>query len=219
MTKSLQQSFLIHAGLILLFAVLITTLKNSQAPQFDKIKIQIKEAPLENITPQKEITEPVVNLKQKPLEQKIEKIQKKVFGISKDTLTTAAPGAGAGVEIKAGNTVAKEIDQDKLDPNDEGSLPIPSEEYLVTQMPKIKKEFRISYPSEAKSKNIEGVVLMDLLIDDKGKVRDVQFVSGPGYGLNEAAVKALRQFEFSPALIDKKTVAVKIRYGYRFVLN
>lgn len=217
MTKSFQQSLLIHFALILTFFGLSLIFKNSKTTSFEKIKIEIKEAPAEILQPQKNIDEPIIQVQPKPILEKVQKIPKKVFGISKDTLTSDSEGSG--VEIKAGNTVAKEIDQEKLDPNDDASLPIPSEEYLVTQMPKMKKEFRIPYPKEAKQKNIEGVVLMELLIDSTGKVRDVSLISGPGYGLNEAALLAIRQFEFSPAFIEKKAVAVKIRYGYRFVLN
>lgn len=38
---------------------------------------------------------------------------------------------------------------------------------------------------------------MDLLIDGKGKVREVKFVDGPGFGLNEAALEAVQRFQFS----------------------
>jgi periplasmic protein TonB len=104
-------------------------------------------------------------------------------------------------------------------PEDEGSLPVPAEEFLVTQMPRLKHEVRLPYPPEAKAKNIQGLVVLNVLIDDQGKVRQAELVEGPGYGLNEAALKAIYSFEFSPAVIDKKPVAVRIRYAYRFVLN
>ena len=60
---------------------------------------------------------------------------------------------------------------------------------------------------------------MDLLIDSDGKVRDAQLVSSPSPLLSDAALAAIRSFEFSPAKIKEQSVAVKIRYSYRFVLE
>jgi protein TonB len=115
--------------------------------------------------------------------------------------------------------VAKEMDNLKLDANDADSIPIPTDDYLVTSMPVLTSEIRISYPPQAKQASIEGPVVMDLIIDDQGKVRQVSLVRGPGYGLDEAAIEAIQKFQFRPAQIADKSVAVKIRYTYRFILE
>ena len=62
-------------------------------------------------------------------------------------------------------------------------------------------------------------VIMNLLIDESGKVREVSLVEGPYAELNAAAITAARGFQFTPAMIQKKQVAVRIRYVYRFVLE
>lgn len=139
----------------------------------------------------------------------------KVFGISKKTAVVESTADTVGV--KTGNTVA--VAPDDLKSDGEESLPIPADEFLVSRMPKIKNEFRVPYPLEAKQKNIEGPVVTEILIDDTGRVREVKLVSGPGFGLNEAAVAAIRQFTFEPAQAGDKLVAVRIRYTYRFVLE
>jgi len=145
--------------------------------------------------------------------------ERAVFGISKNTLTEERAEAGDEVSVKAGNTLAVAPDDKTLEPGDAASLPIPAEEYLVTAMPRLLDEVRIPYPKEAKAKGIEGPVVFDLLIDTEGAVRDVRFLEGPGGGLDEAALEAVRRIRFSPARIEKKTVAVRIRYIYRFVLE
>ena len=137
-----------------------------------------------------------------------------VFGASRNALS-----APEGEAVKSGNTVAKAPDQEKLRPGDAESLPIPSEEYLVTQMPRLKIEVRIPYPPEARKKGNQGAVVMDLLIDTGGKVRKVDYIEGPDPYLNAAAVEAAKSFEFTPAMIQDKPVSVKIRYSYRFVLE
>lgn len=101
----------------------------------------------------------------------------------------------------------------------EESLPTPTEEYMVTMMPRLLKEVRPIYPPKAKKKNIEGRVVLDILIDKKGKVRDAKVLEGPGAGLNRAALKAIKRFKFEPAKMKKKKVAVRVRYSINFVLE
>jgi protein TonB len=150
----------------------------------------------------------------KPLAQ--ESKVKSVSGISRQAVqSTSNP-----VETKQGNTLAKQADSETLTKDDPNSLPGAVDEFLVGQMPTLASEVRVDYPLEAKRKGIQGVVLMDILIDDSGRVRDVVLIEGPGYGMNEAALSAVRDFRFHPATSQEgKPVAVRIRYGYRFVLE
>jgi protein TonB len=149
----------------------------------------------------------------------IEKVQPKdtrraVFGASKKSLTSES-----GIDAKAGNTVAKTPDKEQLNKDDVDVLPIPVDEYAVSEMPRLKSEYRIPYPAEAKKNAIQGAVVMDLLIDSDGVVREAKLLQGPGFGLNEAALEAVRKFEFLPARQGDNKVAVRIRYSYRFVLE
>lgn len=89
----------------------------------------------------------------------------------------------------------------------------------VTRFPKVSREVKASYPLEAKKAGVDGPVVLDILIDRFGKVREVHIVSGPGFGLNESAIEALKEFEFQPAQKGSEFVAVKIRYTYRFKLG
>lgn len=139
---------------------------------------------------------------------------REVFGISPRSVTS-----DQGEEVKAGNTVAKAPDQEQLKPGDPDMLPVPSEEYLVTSMPELKSDVRVLYPPEARKRGIQGAVIMNLLIDDSGKVREVSLIEGPHAELNAAAMTAARGFQFTPAMIQKKPVAVRIRYVYRFILE
>lgn len=156
--------------------------------------------------------------KPQAIEKPPEPVVKKVFGVSRKAMTTANPNANTA-EIKQGNTVAKENDDLKLEKEDPDSIPIPADDYLVTSQVALLKDVRIPYPSEAKKANVEGPVVMDLIIDAQGKVRSVTLIRGPGSGLNEAALEAAKSFEFRPAKAGDQTVAVKIRYTYRFVLE
>lgn len=154
-------------------------------------------------------------LKKAPTKEEPKIKPKAVYGMSRKAVTSDE----AGLDVKQGNTVAKTPDNEKLKPEDPDALPIPADEILVSRMPKLKAEVRIPYPEEAKRSKVQGAVVMDLLIDASGRVREAKFVAGPGAGLDEAALSAVRGFEFEPALIQDKPVAVRIRYAYRFVLE
>jgi protein TonB len=154
---------------------------------------------------------PVALTRPKPAE--VPKVHQ-VYGVSRKALT-----ADQGAEVKAGNTLAKAPDNETLNPSDADSLPVPTEDYLVTQMPQLEKEIVIPYPPEVKKRGIQGAVTMDLLIDAGGNVRKVDLVDGPDPELNAAAVSAVMGFKFKPAMLQAKPVAVRIRYAYRFVIR
>ena len=170
-----------------------------------EVDIQILEAP-------KVAQLPIRVIKPKVKPQKPQ--GREVFGISPRSVTSEQ-----GVNVKAGNTVAKAPDEEQLKPGDADLLPVPSEDYLVTSMPVLKAEVRVPYPPVSRKQGIQGAVIMDLLIDESGKVRDVTLIEGPHTELNAAAMAAARDFQFTPAMIQQKPVAVRIRYTYRFVLE
>jgi protein TonB len=101
---------------------------------------------------------------------------------------------------------------------DGDSLPAPTEEYLVSQMPRVITEVRPVYPKEAREKQKSGSVVLDILIDEKGNVRQVNVLESEEIFRHEA-LEAMKKFKFSPANINGKAVAVKIRYVIKFELE
>jgi protein TonB len=197
-------SGLVHAAL----AAFIASMFIHRASRTENLDITVIEAPKQDPK--------AMNIAKPEPKKEIEK-PRAVFGVSRKALT--APTDTAAEEVKAGNTVAKTPDQEKLRPDDADSLPVPTEEYLVTAMPKLASEIRVAYPAEAKQKGLEGPVVMDILVDATGRVRDAKLLQGPDESLNQAALAAVRGFMFTPAMVQDKAVAVRIRYAYRFVLE
>ena len=89
----------------------------------------------------------------------------------------------------------------------------------LTKVPKQTKFVEAEYPKEALDKNIEADVTLLLDINAEGKV-DSAAVTEPanpaGMGFDEAAMIAAQQFEFEPAEMDGKKIAVQIGYKYKF---
>ncbi len=201
-----QFSFLLHA----VFSLFIAAVLIQRSTTTENVDIEVIENPVQATTssPPKEIAQPVKKEQVVPA--------KAVFGVSRKAMLDES---GAGESVKLGNTVTTAPDTKKLSDDDPDSLPIPAEEFLVSQMPTLVSEVRVPYPAEAKKRGIQGAVVMDILVDSAGKVRQATLVEGPGFGLNEAALEAVKGFQFKPALIENRAVAVKVRYAYRFVLE
>lgn len=70
------------------------------------------------------------------------------------------------------------------------------------------------YPEFAVRAQVEGSVLMDIGIDENGRVTDVQVTRGLPFGLSEAAAGAVRQWRYRPArgpegpIPSRKTVRI-----------
>jgi protein TonB len=89
----------------------------------------------------------------------------------------------------------------------------------VAELPVLIGEVKAPYPPAARKAGIEGPVILMLTIDDTGKVARVRKVTGPGHGLDEAAVAAASQFTFKPARYNGAAVATEIRYVYSFEID
>lgn len=85
--------------------------------------------------------------------------------------------------------------------------------------PQIDKEIKIPYPEEAKKAGVEGTVRLKITVDLSGAVTEASVISGPGYGLNEAALGAVRRFRFKPAMKNGEPVGTTLVYNYTFELD
>jgi len=64
------------------------------------------------------------------------------------------------------------------------------------------------YPEEARHARVQGVVILQTIIDKVGNVTDVRVLKGLPSGLTEAAVAAVSSWRFKPATLEGKPVAV-----------
>jgi TonB family protein len=64
------------------------------------------------------------------------------------------------------------------------------------------------YPEEARQARIQGVVILQTVIDTLGNVTDVKVLKGLPSGLTESAIEAVGQWRFRPATLDGRPVAV-----------
>ena len=88
-------------------------------------------------------------------------------------------------------------------------------------LPAVVKQVKAVYTQEAMDAHIEGTVGLDVVVQADGSVGDVKVARSldPTYGLDEQAVKAMKQWQFKPGTKDGKAVAVRVEVEIRFTLK
>ena len=92
----------------------------------------------------------------------------------------------------------------------------------LSKVPKQTKFVKAEYPQAAEEQGIQAEVVLLLDITAEGKVATVGIAEPAqptGLGFDEAAMAAAQQFEFEPAELDGKPVAVQLTYRYKFTVT
>jgi len=74
------------------------------------------------------------------------------------------------------------------------------------------------YTEEARRAKKQGTCVLWLIVDSAGHPRDIRVMRGLGFGLDEKAVEAVKQWRFQPALKDGRPVDVQISVQVEFHL-
>ena len=88
----------------------------------------------------------------------------------------------------------------------------------VEELPEAVIRIPPAYPDIARQSGIEGTVQLQALVGKDGKVKNVKVIKGIPV-LDDAAVTAVKQWVFKPALTNKKPVAVWVAVPVRFSLR
>lgn len=102
-------------------------------------------------------------------------------------------------------------------PSDEG-MPSLGEYVYVEELPEAINRVPPRYPDLAREAGVDGTVLVQALVDKGGKVRDVKVTKSIPM-LDQAALDAVKQWTFKPALSNNKPVAVWVAVPVKFSLN
>lgn len=102
---------------------------------------------------------------------------------------------------------------------EEEALPARSEFVAFEEPPVPISQPTPVYPEMARKAGIEGMVILHVLVDKQGRVRDVRLIKGIGAGLDESAIESVRQSRWTPAIQNTKPVAVWVSYPVRFKLR
>lgn len=76
--------------------------------------------------------------------------------------------------------------------------------------PKILFKPESEFSDPARKLHLKGVVGLQVVVDDAGRVSDLNIVKPMGAGLDENAVNTVRTWRFAPATKDGRPVAVAV---------
>lgn len=85
--------------------------------------------------------------------------------------------------------------------------------------PEIVREVKPEYTDEARRRNVEGDVVLEIVVRRDGSVGDVKVMQGLGAGLDRRAVDAVKQWRFSPAKRFGTPVDVMVEVAVEFKLR
>jgi TonB family protein len=86
------------------------------------------------------------------------------------------------------------------------------------QAPTKIKDVKPAYPEEARAARLQGIVILEIVIAADGQVVDARVLrSIPG--LDEAALDAVKQWRFTPTLLNGVPVAIVMSATINFTLN
>ena len=86
-------------------------------------------------------------------------------------------------------------------------------------LPKLTKEVKPEYPRQAMADRNQGVVRLECVVKADGTVGDVRVIDSLAPELDAAAVKALKQWTFSPGTKDGTPVPVMVEVEISFALR
>jgi protein TonB len=97
--------------------------------------------------------------------------------------------------------------------------PAPSGPIHITarvQKPEILHRVSPAYPETARRARVQGAVILEAIIDERGNVTSVRVIHGLPMGLEQSAIQAVSQWKFQPATLEGRPVAVYFNLTVQF---
>ncbi|MGF1702345.1 energy transducer TonB [Photobacterium makurazakiensis] len=115
---------------------------------------------------------------------------------------------------------ASEKEPEKKQPKSEIASGVNNSPKLVSKPTFATRPSPVKYPRIAKRRGLEGQVLVEVWIDEKGKqVRHSLVHSSGTVVLDEAALKAIQRWRFSSHVVDGQAIAHRVQIPVRFKLD
>ncbi|BBM67100.1 cell envelope protein TonB [Vibrio alfacsensis] len=175
----------------------------------------------------KNVEKPIVKkeaVKQKRIEKKT--IEKKPTPVKKTKKTAqvnkapqSKPVTKQQTKQEQKNAAKEEISQQKSAPTVQ-SKGAASEPVLVDQPTFVSQPVQPRYPRSARKRGIEGVAIYEVWLDENGhQIRQLLIESSGAEMLDTSALRAIKQWHFSPHISGGQQVAHRVQIPVRFKLD
>jgi periplasmic protein TonB len=129
------------------------------------------------------------------------------------------PGAGGGAGSGNGTGLGKGEGSGIGDGSGGGMGGGPYRPGSGVMPPRLLREVKADYTEDARRANIEGEVVLEIVVRRDGSVGDVKLLNGLARGLNDRAIAAVRQWRFAPATRLGQAVDVVVEVAVEFKLR
>jgi TonB family protein len=85
--------------------------------------------------------------------------------------------------------------------------------------PRLVREVKADYSEEGRRRGVTGDVILEIVVRRDGAVGDAKLLKGLGWGLDERAIQAVRQWRFSPATRSGTPIDVVVEVAVEFKLR
>jgi periplasmic protein TonB len=92
-------------------------------------------------------------------------------------------------------------------------------ESVVDAKARLSSSVPVVYPEAARAAELEADVRLELVVDAEGRVVSARPLAAPALGLDEAALRAVRAYRFSPARRAGRPVRVRMEWTVAFRLQ
>jgi TonB family protein len=84
--------------------------------------------------------------------------------------------------------------------------------------PRLLRKVEPKYSDAARNDRIQGTVILELVVNEKGRPTDISIISPLGFGLDELAIAAVEQWEFAPGRMGDRAVKIlaSVEVHFRF---
>ena len=139
---------------------------------------------------------------------------------SNSITVTVEPETKSSTQQKQ-NETSPEIDKSDIAPP---KKPRGLDEIFARHTPKLvapqfKTRIEPKYPKSAKEAEIGGEVVLQFTIDENALPKDIVALTNLGFGLEAAAIEALKKSTFEPATKDGKPISQQVRISYSFAIT
>ena len=129
------------------------------------------------------------------------------------------PGTGGGVGSGTGTGLGRGDGSGIGDGSGGGMGGGPYRPGSGVMPPRLLREVKAAYTEDARRSNLEGEVVLEIVVRRDGSVSDIRLVDGLPGGLNERAIAAVRQWRFAPATRLGQPVDVIVEVAVEFKLR
>ncbi len=93
-------------------------------------------------------------------------------------------------------------------------------EPVITSVPRYDLNPPIAYPAPARRRNLEGTVVLDVLVTAEGRPAQVEVARSSGHAiLDRSAAEAVRRWRFDPARQGESPIAMWVQVPVRYALK